>query len=176
MNGEPDTSTIVRAVAAVDVEAITRIYNHYVAESVATFDEEPLALDGMARRIDEVHATDFPWLVADQDGAVAGFAYGGRWKTRRSYRYSAEVTVYLDAGCAGRGIGSLLYDRLIAMLIAKGVHVLIAGISLPNESSVALHEKFGFQKVAHFAEVGFKFGRWIDVGYWQRRLGAGAPD
>ena len=99
-----------------------------------------------------------------------GYAYATAWRVRRGYRYSTEVTVYVDPGAGGRGIGSLLYTDLIAALQERGIHAAMGGIALPNDASVALHEKFGFKKVAHFEQVGVKFDRWIDVGYWQRIL------
>ncbi|HEV8248126.1 MAG TPA: GNAT family N-acetyltransferase, partial [Polyangiaceae bacterium] len=101
---------------------------------------------------------------------IVGYAYATRWRTRPAYRFSTEITVYLDPECRRLGIGSRLYEELLAKLQARGVHAAMAGIALPNEASVALHEKFGFSKVAHFKEVGFKFNTWIDVGYWQHNF------
>ncbi len=97
-------------------------------------------------------------------------AYAVLWKARSAYRFSVEITVYVAPGMAGRGIGSMLYSHLFAALQPLGVHAVIGGIALPNEASIALHEKFGMEKVAHFQQVGFKFNRWIDVGYWERIL------
>ncbi len=97
-------------------------------------------------------------------------AYATKWKRRFGYRFSAEVTVYLDHVHAGRGIGSKLYDHLLPALRSAGIRVVIGGIALPNAASVALHEKFGFEKVAQFREVGIKFDQWIDVGYWEKIL------
>ncbi len=101
---------------------------------------------------------------------IVGYAYATPWKPRSAYRFSVEASVYVDFAHMGWGTGSLLYGQLLSVLQEKQIHMVIAGISLPNEASVALHEKFGFRKVAHFPEVGFKFGSWIDVGYWQRAL------
>ena len=111
-----------------------------------------------------------PWLIAERDARVVGYAYAARWHSRSAYRFSAEITVYVDASQTRTGVGSRLYDQLFPILRARGIHAVVAGISLPNESSVVLHERFGLTKVAHFKEVGFKFNRWIDVGYWQRTL------
>ena len=105
-----------------------------------------------------------------QAGEVVGYAYATKWNRRSAYRFSAEVTVYLDHGRRGRGIGSKLYQQLLPTLQLSGIHVAIGGIALPNNASVALHEKLGFQKVAQFREVGFKFNKWIDVGYWEKVL------
>ena len=114
-----------------------------------------------------------PWLVADDRGQVTGYAYAGKWKGRCAYRFSVESGIYLDPACTGRGIGAALYRALLARLAPLGVRVVIAGISLPNPASVALHERLGFEPAGRFREVGFKFGRWIDVGYWQAVLGEG---
>lgn len=170
MTRAPTQTVEVRGATTGDEVALVAIYNHYIAESVITFEEEPLAAAEMGRRMDAARAADWPWLVATADGAVAGYAYAGPWKARSAYRRSAEVTVYVAVDRPRRGVGSALYRRLLEVLEGRGLHTLIAGIALPNEASVALHERFGFRKVAHFEEVGFKQGRFIDVGYWQRHL------
>lgn len=137
---------------------------------MVTFEEEPVAAAEMARRLEEVRSASLPWLVAEDGGHVLGYAYATQWKARSGYRFSAEITVYLAPDQAGRGIGSKLYRQLFPMLLARSIHAVMGGIALPNEASVALHEKLGMRKVAHFEAVGFKFDRWIDVGYWQRTL------
>ena len=124
----------------------------------------------MASRLRQVEEAPLPWLVAEQSGAIAGYAYATPWKPRRGYRFSAEVTVYVESGGQRRGVGSALYEHLLPAVRARGIHAAMGGIALPNASSVALHEKFGFEKVAHFRETGFKLGRWIDVGYWEKIL------
>ena len=158
------------AAAAGDAGAIAEIYNHYVATSVITFEEVPVSLQEMARRIGEAGSASLPWLVAERQGKVAGYAYASPWKARSAYRFSVEVTVYVDPGRPREGIGRRLYEELLAALRARGIHSAFGVIALPNEASVALHERFGFVKVAHLREVGFKFDRWIDVGYWQLGL------
>ncbi len=159
---------LVRDATDADLAAITRIYNHYIRTSIATFMETELTEPEMAGRIAEVRAAGLPWLVTEADGGIAGYAYAGRWKRRSAYRFSTEVTIYLDPERTGNGLGTTLYGELLDRLPACGVHVVIGGISLPNAASVALHERLGFEKVAHFKEVGFKFGQWIDVGYWEK--------
>jgi len=104
--------------------------------------------------------------VSDADG-IAGFAYANRWKTRSAYRHSVETTIYLEQGREGRGIGSVLYSALLPILKSQGIHAVIGGAAMPNDASVALHEKLGFERVATFRQVGFKHGRWVDVAYWQ---------
>ncbi|HEX7152147.1 MAG TPA: arsinothricin resistance N-acetyltransferase ArsN1 family B [Thermoanaerobaculia bacterium] len=168
-----NSDILIRPVVAEDAAGIALIYNHYVASTIITFEEDDVSADEMARRIEDVEAASLPWLVAEREGRVVGYAYATKWRARRGYRFSAEATVYVDEGCGGAGIGSRLYEALLPMLRAGGIHAVMGGIALPNDASVALHEKFGFVKVAHFEEVGFKFGKWIDVGYWQLILGGG---
>jgi len=160
----------IRAATAADADPVARIYNPYIAGTIITFEELPVTAQEMADRIGQVAAEGLPWLVAEQHCAVVGYAYASKWKGRCAYRYSAETTVYVAQQSTRRGTGTQLYASLLALLKEKGLHVAIGGIALPNDASVALHEKFGFRKVAQFYEVGHKFGRWIDVGYWQTTL------
>lgn len=161
---------MIREATPADAAAIAEIYNHYILHTIVTFEEEPIPASEIASRIDEVHASKLPWIVALRDGRVVGYAYASKWKGRCAYRYSTEVTVYLHHEQGGRGIGTELYGALFPMLKERNLHAAMGGISLPNAASVALHEKFGMEKVAHFKEVGYKFGEWIDVGYWARIL------
>lgn len=164
------TPATVRAAGLTDAESIAAIYNHYVANTVVTFEEEEVSAAEMERRIHDVWSSSLPWLVAEEAGRIRGYAYATRWRARAAYRFSVEVTVYLAADHGGRGIGTKLYGELFPLLHARSLHAIIGGIALPNDASVALHEKFGMRKVAQFQEVGFKLGRWVDVGYWQRTL------
>jgi len=159
---------MIRMAAAADAAALARIYNHYVRETIVTFEEEPVADAEMARRLADVQAASLPWLVAEEADGVVGYACARPWKPRRGYRFSTEVSVYLDAAHGGRGLGTKLYTNLLSELRTRHIHAAMGGIALPNEASVRLHEKLGFEKVAHFREVGFKFGAWIDVGYWEK--------
>ena len=161
---------MIRDATPADAAAIAEIYNHYVLRTIVTFEEEAVPVPEIAERIQEVYADRLPWIVAEREGTVVGYAYASKWKGRCAYRYSTEITVYLAHDQAGRGIGSELYGRLFPMLKDRKLHAAMGGISLPNPASVALHEKFGMEKVAHFKEVGYKFDRWIDVGYWARIL------
>jgi L-amino acid N-acyltransferase YncA len=163
-------TTLIRVAKPDDCAALANIYNHYVANDIATFEEEPVDAAIMAGRVSDVTGKSLPWLVAEDSGIVLGYAYAGTWKPRTAYRYSVESTVYLDAGAKLRGIGMNLYSALIAELRAHNIRAVIGGVSLPNEASVRLHEKMGFKKIGHFEQVGFKFGKWIDVGYWQLLL------
>lgn len=160
----------IRDAAAADAGQIADIYNHFILTSTITFEEQPVAAVEMARRVAEIQSGSLPWLVAAHGNQVNGFAYADRWKTRAAYRYSTEVTVYVREGLGNSGIGSRLYAELFARLKARGIHAVIGGVALPNDASLRLHAKFGFEKVAHFKQVGFKFDRWIDVSYWQLLL------
>jgi L-amino acid N-acyltransferase YncA len=158
---------MIRPATPGDAAAIADIYNYYVTETVVTFEEQPVSVTEMTERIAEIAQANLPWLVCEHDGRVTGFAYASKWKGRCAYRHSAESTVYLERGATGRGIGRLLYAGLIEQLRTRNLHAVLGGIALPNEASVALHEKMGFTKVAHFKEVGHKLNRWVDVAYWQ---------
>lgn len=158
----------IRSADFTDDAGLARIYNHYVSASTVTFEEVPLGPEDMRARIAGAADARLPFLVAETGGELLGFAQAGRWKGRCAYRFSAETSVYVDPRFWRRGIGLELYTRLIALLQGAGMHAAIGGIALPNEPSVALHDRLGFRQVARFREVGFKFGRWIDVGYWQR--------
>lgn len=161
---------MIRPATPDDAEAIVRIYNHYILNTIITFEEQPVSVQEMAERLVEVAAAALPWLVAEEVGQVIGYAYASKWKGRCAYRYSVESTVYLDPQAKGKGHGTRLYEQLLALLKAHGVHVVIGGIALPNAASIALHEKLGMRQAGQFSEVGFKFEQWIDVGYWQMIL------
>jgi L-amino acid N-acyltransferase YncA len=157
---------IIRDVCEDDAEAICGIYNYYIANTFITFEEEPIAPQQMLERVAETGAA-LPWLVCEEQGCVVGYAYASPWKSRRSYRYTVESTVYVSADAVGRGFGGRIYSELVARLRGLQVHSVIGGIALANPASVGLHESLGFEKVAHFREVGWKMNKWIDVGYWE---------
>lgn len=161
---------MIRPATANDSDAIADIYNHYVLNTVISFEEHAVSPQQMAERIAEVTSASLPWLVEEHEGLVVGYAYATKWKARSAYRFSVESTVYLTHGVIGQGLGSRLYEALFAELKERGVHVVIGCIALPNPASIAVHEKFGLRKVAHFKEIGFKFDQWLDVGYWEAVL------
>jgi L-amino acid N-acyltransferase YncA len=161
---------MMRDVQPDDAGAVCRIYNHYVENTIITFEEEPVSIEQMQARIAEIHANTLPWVVYCEAGVVVGYAYASKWKSRSAYRHSVESTVYVEKDRVGRGIGCALYTELLSRLRKTPVHAVAGGIALPNEASIRLHERLGFRKVAHFSQIGFKLGRWIDVGYWQRIL------
>jgi len=156
----------VRRCRPSDAAGICEIYNYFVRETVATFEEEPVSAREMSQRICEI--TDhLPWLVWEEAESIQGYAYAAPWKARSAYRFSTESTVYVAAGLTRRGIGTRLYEAVIAELRRRSVHSVVGGIALPNAASIALHEKLGFSKIGHFKEIGWKFGRWVDVAYWE---------
>ena len=150
-----------------DAPAIAEIYSYFVDTSIATFEFDPTPADEMRRRIRDCLDRGYPFLVADNEIELIGYAYAHQYRPRQAYDRTAEVSVYTKAGIERRGIASALYERLIPTVFNAGFHTVLAGIALPNAASVRLHEKFGFRKVAHLSEVGRKFDRWIDVGFWQ---------
>jgi len=160
---------LIRPATSADAAPIAEIYAPIVRETAISFEEEPPDAAEMARRIDEVTATH-PWLVADDGRDIAGYAYATALRSRAAYRRSTECTVYVHPEYRGRGIGARLYQSLFERLVADGFHAVFAGIALPNEASIALHRACRFEPVGIYREVGFKFGRWIDTSWWQRRL------
>lgn len=160
---------MIRDATGKDAEAICAIYNPYIADSTITFEVEPVSTEAMRERIADVCAK-YPWLVFEQQNRIAGYAYATAWRPRAAYRHTVESTVYLAPDFVRQGMGKSLYQELIKRLRGLAVHRVIGGIALPNAASVALHEGLGFKKVAHFGEVGRKFDRWIDVGYWELPL------
>jgi phosphinothricin acetyltransferase len=140
-----------------------------VTESSISFETEPPTADEMAGRIRAAHL----WLVAERDGKVVGYAYGGTHRSRAAYNRTVEVSAYVDRAAHGTGLGRLLYTELFGELKRRGFRLLVAGITLPNDASVGLHEALGFERVGVYKNVGFKEGRWWDVGWWQLDLGSG---
>lgn len=160
---------MIRAVQLSDARAITDIHNYYILNSVANLEEHCTPLSVIEERINFI-SSSFPWLVYEVDNDILGYAYASDWKPRSGYKRTAETTVYLKHNTAQRGIGTILYKELIQQLKDLSFKELIGGISLPHPQSVGLHEKLGYKKVAHFKRVGYKFDKWVDVGYWQLSL------
>lgn len=162
------TLSKIRDATSTDSSSIAKIYNHYILHDHCTFEIEPINQDEMNVRIQKVQQTlNLPWIVLIVEDNIVGYAYATQWKPREAYLRTAEVSVYLDKKAKGRGYGALLYEELIERLRTRGLHALLAGISLPNDASIKLHESLGFEKVGQLKEVGNKFDRWIDVGYWE---------
>lgn len=160
---------MIREVRPEDAKEICDIYNYYIKNTYITFEEVEVTEAGMINRIKDV-TSSYPWYVYIQDGSVIGYAYASKWKERSAYKYSVESTVYVKHNMHGKSIGTELYSKLISGLKKIGMHLVIAGVALPNEKSKRAHEKMGFKKIAHFSEVGFKNNKWLDVGYWELKL------
>jgi phosphinothricin acetyltransferase len=157
---------MIRPVNAADAPAIRGIYNYYITNTAISFEEDPVSTAEMEGRIRTVTAA-YPWFVWEEEGEVLAYAYVNTWKERAAYRYAAELSVYVQHGKEGRGLGKKLMAHLLEAVKKTEIHTLVSGITIPNERSIALHEKFGFQEIARFSEIGFKLDRWQDVGYWE---------
>lgn len=161
---------MIRPALVSDAPVIASIYNYYVLNTSVTFEEEPVTAAIISERMVEVFAAELPYIVAQYEGEIIGYAYATKFHKRSAYRNTVETTIYLKHDFQGRGFGKLLYEVIIGALKEKGYHAAIGTLGLPNDKSVALHEKLGFEKVGQLKEVGFKFNEWRDVGYWQRML------
>ena len=168
--------TAIRPATADDLPGILAIYNDVIATSTAVFSLDPVTLDDRRAWFAARQRAGFPVLVAERDGTVAGFASFGEFRGAwHGYRYSVEHSVHVRQDCRGQGLGGALVTALFAPALALQKHVMIGGIDAANEASLRLHEKLGFERVAHFREVGHKFGRWLDLVFVQRLLdGPGA--
>ncbi len=167
-------SGLIRLATVDDAPDVAAIYGPAVSASAATFELEPPSADEMARRIEETLRV-WPWLVCERDGVVAGYAYAGKHHQRPGYRWSVNLSVYVDARCRRLGVATALYTSLLGIVTAQGHVNAYAGIALPNPASVALHEAVGFTPVGVYHQVGHKFGVWHDVGWWERRLAERLP-
>ncbi len=152
-----------------DAAPCAAIYAPYVQDTAISFEEVVPDDAELARRIERITHTH-PWLVAQDGEELVGFAYATEHRSRAAYRWAADVTVYVAAGRHRQGIGRALYETLFALLGKQGFHVACAGITLPNEASVAIHEALGFEAIGVYRRIGYKLGAWRDVGWWQREL------
>jgi phosphinothricin acetyltransferase len=159
---------MIRNVLKSDASIIADIYNYYVANSTATFEEEAVDEAEFVKRIESV-TVDYtlPWIVYEDEGRVVAYAYSKPFHPRSAYRYTLETSIYINHLVCGKGIGRELYSALIAKLQNKNVHSLIGLLAHPNEGSENLHRKLGFTISGHLKEAGFKFGKWVDITYWQ---------
>jgi phosphinothricin acetyltransferase len=160
---------MIRPATPSDASALAAIYNPNVTGTIVSFETDPVSAEEMAGRIQRIQEA-YPWYVREENGVILGYAYASQWKSRSAYQYSVETTVYVAAGQHRKGVGASLYQALLPELRIRGFHTALGGISLPNEASVALHEHCGFKWAGTLPEVGWKLGRWIDVGYWARVL------
>jgi L-amino acid N-acyltransferase YncA len=162
--------TVIRhADAARDAHACAAIYAPYVTATPTSFEEVAPSAEEMAARIRRIEATH-PWLVAEDDGEIVGYAYASLHRERAAYRWAADVALYVDASHHRRGLGRQLYEPLLDLLRRQRFRIACAGVTLPNDASVGLHEALGFEAVGVFKHIGWKAGAWQDVGWWQLRL------
>ncbi len=157
---------MIRTAQLEDINQLLAIYNHYVSNTIATLDHDLMTLKQMKTLLKSV-LDQYLFLVFEEEGKIQAYAYASAWKSKHGYKNAVESTIYLNPEAVGKGIGTRLYYRLIQDLKKQGFQSVIAGLSLPNTRSVALHEKLGYIKVAHFGQIGEKFGKRVDVGYWQ---------
>jgi L-amino acid N-acyltransferase YncA len=161
----------IRPATVADAAACAAVYAPYVTDSCISFEYEPPSAEELVSRI----ARAYEWVVAEDGGEVVGFAYGSRHRERAAYDWAADVAIYTAATYHGRGMGRALYEALFELLRARGLRTLCAGVALPNDASDGLHRALGFTEVGVYRRIGWKFGSWHDVRWWQLQLGDGSP-
>lgn len=159
---------MIRSPRDEDFAALAAITNHYIASTAIHFGYDPVS--GETLREQCLAGARFPWLVVEEGGVVVGYAKAGVWRERAAYQWTTEVGLYLEAGMRGRGLGTALYTELLAELARRDFRSAIAGITLPNDTSIALHRRLGFVSVGTVREAGYKHGRWHDIELWQKRF------
>lgn len=162
---------MIRNVKSDDAEHIAEIYNYYIENTAVTFDENPVSVEKIRQKIEDICAKAYPYLVYEENNQLIGYTYINTWRPQSAYNITLETSIYMDPRHIGKGLGVKLYEALIEKSRDMNIHSLIAVISLPNDSSRKLQEKFGFRPVGNFKETGFKFNRLIDVEFWQKILG-----
>jgi L-amino acid N-acyltransferase YncA len=158
---------MIRDVTLVDAARIAEIYNYYIEETIITFEYDRVSENDIRQRIEKIQKKGFPYFVYEKEGEIIGYAYLNNWRERAAYDITLETSVYLDHNLIGSGIGSILYQELIDRARKIDIHSLIGVVSLPNEQSQKLHRKFNFDLIGNFRESGVKFGKLIDVEFWQ---------
>jgi len=159
----------VRLAARTDANEILKIYAPSILDAAISFETEVPSIDEMRKRIETILQT-YPWIVCVVDGKIVGYVYGSKYRDREAYQWSCECTVYIHGQYKGKGLGKELYGLLFQLLKLQGFRTVYAVVTLPNEGSVNLHEKCGFEKFAVYENVGYKFGQWHSVGWWKLRL------
>ena len=160
---------MIRPVHNDDVKELLDIYNYYVLNTNVTFDIEALSFNAFLEKVNHIKA-EYPFIIYEAYNKILGFAYGSRFRPKPAYNHTVESTVYVKHTAQGKRIGTQLYDALLQQLKQTNLHTVLGVVTLPNEASVKLHEKFGFKQVANLQEVGMKFGKWQNVGVWQLNL------
>ena len=159
----------IRAIQESDIASILEIYRPFVTDSAASFEIEPPSLENFSQRVLQIKK-NYPWLVAEQNSQVMGYAYGTQHRIRAAYQWSVEVSVYVNSEFHRRGVARSLYEQLFKELRAQGKVNAFAGTTLPNPASVTFHQSMGFREIGVFEGIGKKFGKWWDVAWFQRRL------
>lgn len=157
---------MIRDVTINDVKQIVDIYNYYVLNSIVTLDLIPFSEQDFEEKI-KIISSQFPFIVYEENNVLLGYAYSNTFRMKPAYNKTVELTIYLKHDELGKQIGKKMYSELLDRLKKQNYHVVIGGLTLPNDASIKLHENFGFEKVAHFKEVGYKFDKWHDVGFWE---------
>jgi phosphinothricin acetyltransferase len=160
---------MIRPVHINDAQELLDIYNYYVINTTANFDIEPLSLETFTNKLNQI-IPNYPYIVYEENNEILGYAYGSRFRPRAAYNYVAESTVYVKHEAHGKQIGTKLYTELIRILKETDLHTVLGVLTIPNEASIKLHKKLGFEQVANLKEVGKKFGEWQNVGIWQLKL------
>lgn len=160
---------MIRNVKVEDAKDIANINNYYILNTCITFDIDKLQSKDMEEKIKKKKNKE-PWIVYEEDNKILGYAYVGEWRSKAAFNFTKEVTIYLDINKKGKGIGTKLMEELLKRCKEYGIHTLISVITMPNDVSVTLHERFGFKQVAYYKEVGFKQEKWLDVGSWQLHI------
>lgn len=161
---------LIRDANTSDFDEITDIYNYYIAKTIITFEEELLTNEIMFEKYEKIIKRKLPWIVAQKDGVILGYAYAQFWNDRSAYRFSVESSIYLNPEFTGKGLGKLLYEQLLSRLKELGIKNVLGLITVPNEASIALHKNFGFEQVGKLNDVGYKFDKWLSVDIWQLKL------
>jgi len=160
---------MIRPLHINDTKALLDIYNYYVLNTTVTFDIEALSIEIFIEKLNQINV-DYPFIVYEEDNEILGYAYGSRFRPKPAYNFVVESTVYVKHTAHGKQIGTKLYAELIRLLKETNLHTVLGVLTIPNEASIKLHEKFGFEQVANLKEVGFKFGEWQNIGIWQLNL------
>ena len=161
---------MIREVTEQDAQQIAKIFNYYIENSTATFEEHPVSAEDILLRIEKVAQAGLPWLVLELGDEILGYAYASTWNERTAYRYTVETSVYLASGTEGKGFGVELYQQLLDKLRDLSIRNVLSVITQSNPNSIALHESLGFKKVGEFSDVGYKFDKWLSVSYWQLQM------
>jgi len=160
---------MIRPLDVNDAQQLLDIYNYYVLNTSVTFDIEVLTIENFKDKLNTIKS-DYPFIVFEEDNKILGYAYGSKFRPKTAYNYVVESTVYVKHTAHGKQIGTKLYAELLQQLKNINLHTVLGVLTIPNDASIKLHEKFGFEQVANLREVGFKFGEWQHVGIWQLKL------